>query len=209
MIETRHYFDRRAQAFDRVYARPSPLRRGPLRGRALAAEVVAGHEAPAVLDVGCGPGRVGEAVLAAGAASYVGIDLAPRMLQLARARLGGDPRVELLEGDFLGPELELPTETSFDVVLALGLFDYVAEPLRAAEWLRARCTSTLVASFTRWDWLKGPPRRLEYALHHLAVRDYDPAGVVELLSGAGFGRVEVAANGRRGFHVVAGSGGAG
>jgi SAM-dependent methyltransferase len=205
MIETRRYFDRRARAFDRVYARQSPLRRGPRRGRALAAEVVAGHEAPSVLDVGCGPGRVGEAVLAAGAASYVGVDISPRMLLLAHTRLGGDPRVELLEGNFL----ELESAVSFDVVIALGLFDYVREPPRAAEWLRAHCSSTLVASFTRWDWLKGPPRRLEYALHRLPVRDYDATEVVELLSGAGFGRVEVVGNGRRGFHVVAAAGGAG
>ena len=205
MIETRRYFDRRARAFDRVYARPTPLRRGPRHGRALAADVVAGHEAPSVLDVGCGPGRVGEAVLAAGAASYVGIDISPRMLSLARSRLGRDPRVELREGNFL--ELEL--EGSFDVVLALGLFEYVGEPPRVAEWLRARCSSALVASFTRWDWLKGPPRRLEYARHGLSLRDYEAADVVELLSDAGFGRIDVTETGRRGFHVVAAVGDAG
>lgn len=205
MTTTRRYFDRRARAFDRVYGRPHRLRRGPWRGRALAADVVAGHEEPAVLDVGCGPGRVGEAVLAAGAVSYVGIDISPMMLALARARLAGDTRVELLEGDFL----ELEPEGTFDVVLALGLFDYVRDPLRAAEWLRARCSSTLVASFTRWDWLKGPPRRLEYALHRLPVRDYDAAGAARLLSEAGFGSARFADNGRRGFHVVAAIGGAG
>ena len=205
MIETRRYFDRRAQAFDRVYARPRRLRRGPWQGRALAAEVVAGHEAPSVLDVGCGPGRVGEAVLAAGAASYVGIDLSPRMLALARGRLGDDHRVELLEGHFLELELDGP----FDVVLALGLFDYVSEPPLAAAWLRARCSTTLVASFTRWDWLKSPPRRLAYAVHRLPVRDYDVPGVVALLTTAGFGRVEVVQHGRRGFHVVAAIGGDG
>ncbi len=205
MIETRRYFDRRAQAFDRVYARPRRLRRGPWQGRALAAEVVAGHGAPSVLDVGCGPGRVGEAVLAAGAASYVGLDLSPRMLALARSRLGGDRRVELHEGHFLELELDGP----FDVVLALGLFDYVSEPPLAAAWLRSRCSATLVASFTRWDWLKGPPRRLTYALHRLPVRDYAVPGVVDLLTRAGFGRVEVVQDGRRGFHVVAAIGGDG
>jgi SAM-dependent methyltransferase len=144
-------------------------------------------------------------VLAAGAASYVGVDISPRMLGLADARLGGDSRVDLVEGDFL----ELEPERSFDVVLALGLFDYVNEPRRAAEWLRARCASTLVASFTRWDWLKGPPRRLEYALHRLPVHDYEPADAVRLLADAGFARVEAVSGGRRGFHVVATAGSVG
>lgn len=165
--------------------------------------VVAGYEAPAVLDVGCGPGRVGEAVLAAGAASYVGLDLSRQMLALARARLGDDRRVELLEGHFLN----LDVDDTFDVVLALGLFDYVREPPRAAEWLRARCSSRLVASFTRWNWVKGPPRRLAYALQRVPVRDYAVADAVDLLSRAGFGCVEVAQCGRRGFHVVAAVGG--
>jgi len=205
MIETRRYFDRRARAFDRVYARPRRLRLGPWQGRALAAEVVAGGEAPSVLDVGCGPGRVGEAVLASGAVSYVGVDVSPRMLALARSRLGGDRRVELLEGHFLELELAGP----FDIVLALGLFEYVSEPPLAAEWLRARCSSKLVASFTRWDWVKGPPRRLAYAVHRLPVRDYDTHDVVDLLTQAGFDRVEVVQDGRRGFHVVAAIGGAG
>ena len=199
MIETRRYFDRRAQAFDRVYTRPRRLRRGPWHGRELAATVVAGYETPSVLDVGCGPGRVGESVLAAGAGSYVGLDLSPRMLALARGRLGDDHRVELLEGDFLNLELD----GAFDVVLALGLFDYVREPSRASEWLRARCSSTLVASFTRWSWVKGPPRRLAYALQRVPLRDYAAADAVNLLMRAGFGRVEVAQYGRRGFHVVA------
>jgi SAM-dependent methyltransferase len=205
MIETRRYFDRRARAFDRVYARQRRLRRGPWHGRELAATVVAGHEAPAVLDVGCGPGRVAEAVLAAGAASYVGLDLSPRMLLLARARLGDDHRVELLEGHFLNVELD----GAFDVVLALGLFDYLQDPSSAAEWLRARCSSTLLASFTRWNWTKGPPRRLAYALHRVPLRDYAVPDAVDLLSRAGFGCVEVAQHGRRGFHVVAAVGGSG
>ena len=112
--------------------------------------MVAGHEGPSVLDVGCGPGRVGEAVLAAGAASYVGIDISPRMLVLARARLGGDTRVELLEGDFLGPGLELAADELRRRPRA--------RPLRlrggAAAGGRAAARALLgdaVAPFTRWD----------------------------------------------------------
>jgi ubiquinone/menaquinone biosynthesis C-methylase UbiE len=139
MTPTRRYFERRAEAFDRLYTRQSAgtrlLRVGPRRSRDLAVSVVARHEAPSVLDVGCGPGRVGEAVVEAGAASYVGVDFSPHMLRLAQARLAGLESVQLIESDFF--DLELPEK--FDVVLALGLFDYLDDPARAAAWMRAHC----------------------------------------------------------------------
>jgi len=73
---TLRYFEKRAEAFDRLYTRQSLgtrlLRRGPRRGRELAVSVVAQHSSPTVLDVGCGPGRVAEAVIEAGAAAYAG-----------------------------------------------------------------------------------------------------------------------------------------
>jgi SAM-dependent methyltransferase len=203
MTSTRRYFEKHARAFDRLYAGRGTvtyLRRGPQRGRELAVAVVARHPAPDVLDIGCGPGRVAEAVIDAGAVAYIGIDLSPHMLALARRRLDGYQAVELLEGDFL----ELAVSRTFDVVLALGLFDYLEEPVRAAAWMRARCTSTLVASFTRWDWVKGPARHARYELHHhCRVFDYTEEGAEELLTAAGFSSVEFPYCGRRGFLVAA------
>jgi SAM-dependent methyltransferase len=203
MTPTRSYFDRHAGAFDRLYARPGPagrwLRGGPERGRELAASVVARHESPQVLDIGCGPGRVAEAVLGAGAAGYVGIDLSSRMLALARERLDRFESIELLEGDFLALDLR----RTFDVVLALGLFEYLERPARAAAWMRARCSSTLVASFTRWDWVKGPLRHLRYELHRCPIADSSEMDAKALLAAAGFSSVEVAARGRGGFLVTA------
>jgi SAM-dependent methyltransferase len=159
---------------------------------------VAHHSAPAVLDVGCGPGRVAEAVIEAGAARYVGIDFSPRMLALARRRLERHEAVELIEGDFL--DAEVPG--TFDVVLALGLFDYLEDPPRAAAWLRARCSSALVASFPRWDRVKAPLRHLYYTLHGASIFEYTEAGVEELLRDAGFSSVEFPSSGPRGFLVV-------
>jgi SAM-dependent methyltransferase len=202
MTPTRRYFDKHARAFDRLYARRSIgayLRRAPQRGRELAVSVVARHRAPDVLDLGCGPGRVAEAVIEAGAASYVGVDFSPEMLALARRRLDGQETVELLEGDFL--DIDVPR--TFDVVLALGLFDYLAEPARAASWMRAHCGSTLVASFPRWDWVKAPLRHLHYAIHRCSIYEYTEAGASELLHGAGFSNVEFPSRGRRGFFVSA------
>jgi SAM-dependent methyltransferase len=151
-----------------------------------------------VLDVGCGTGRVAEAILEAGAARYVGIDFSARMLALARRRLEEHDVVELIEGDFL--DLDLPE--TFDVVLALGLFDYLEDPARAAAWLRAHCSSRLVASFPRRDRVKAPLRHLYYRLHGSPLFEYTEAGVEELLRDAGFSDVEFPSRGPRGFLVV-------
>src|SRR5579864_8246244 len=125
----RNRFRTKAQQFDDLYEDERPmvrlLRPGLFRRRQLAVETVSGHDNPRVLDVGCGSGRIGEFVLEAGAEQYVGVDFAEPMIELAQARLArfGD-RVQLLIDDFLS----VPLAGDFDVILALGLFDYLANP---------------------------------------------------------------------------------
>jgi ubiquinone/menaquinone biosynthesis C-methylase UbiE len=201
---TLRYFEKRAEAFDRLYTRQSLgtrlLRRGPRRGRELAVSVVAQHSSPTVLDVGCGPGRVAEAVIEAGAAAYAGVDFSPHMLALARERLERFDSVELLEGDFLKVDIS----RSFDVVLALGLFDYLEEPEPAAAWMRFRCSGTLVATFSRRDRIKTPIRRVHYELvHRCPIYFYTEADAEAMLIAAGFSSVEFVSRGRRGFFVTA------
>lgn len=199
----RRYFEQRALAFDRLYeprATTRLLRSGPSRGRDLAAAFVSRSPGASVLDVGCGPGRVAEAVMEVGAGTYVGVDFAPRMLELARARLERFDSVDLLEADFL----DLDLGRTFDVVLALGLFDYLAEPASAARWLRAHCSSILLASFARWDWVKGPIRHAHYELlHRCRIFDYREEPTVALFARAGFSRIDVYSRSRRGFVISA------
>src|SRR5438445_6609013 len=87
----RHRFRTKARQFDDLYEDERLLvrllRPGLFRRRALAVETVRGYRDPAVLDVGCGSGRIGEFVLDAGAARYVGIDFSEPMIEMARRRL--------------------------------------------------------------------------------------------------------------------------
>ena len=158
-----------------------------------------------MLDVGCGSGRIGEAILDAGASRYVGIDLSPAMLELAEERLRPfGSRVELVHGDFLA----LPLDGPFDVIVALGLFDYVAEPPGFARRMRELCSGEVVASFPRWNWLKGPIRKLRYeVVNNCPIFDYTARELLFVFGAAGFERVDVLQRGRGGFLLRASVGG--
>src|SRR5205085_9295891 len=161
----RSRFREKAHEFDDLYEDERPLvrllRPGLFRRRQLAADTVRQYGEPRVLDVGCGSGRIGEFALEAGASQYLGIDFAEEMIELARARLArfGD-RAEVRLGDFLEAELTGP----FEVILALGLFDYLPEPHRFSRLMFELCApgGCMVGSFPTWSPVKGPVRKVSY-----------------------------------------------
>lgn len=76
-----------------------------------------------VLELGCGSGRLAETLLAAGASGYVGWDLSPRAIAVARERLhasGLASRATL----FTGSALYLD-ETKADLCVSLGFLDWL------------------------------------------------------------------------------------
>jgi SAM-dependent methyltransferase len=189
----REHFRKKAFSFDHLYdeehALQRALRPGLFNRREFALEVAREHDAPRVLDVGGGSGRLGELFLDQGASRYVDVDLSDSMLGLARERLGrfGD-KVTLIQGDFL----ETPIPGSYDVVLAMGYFDYIenapAHVKRIGELLAPG--GSVVASFPRWTWTKGPIRKLRYeVINNCPIFDYTRDGLMQLF--AGYSSVEL------------------
>jgi SAM-dependent methyltransferase len=200
----REHFRRKAFSFDQLYDEEHALQRllrpGLFNRRELALEVAAEHDAPSVLDVGGGSGRIGELLLDHGASRYVDVDLSDTMLGLARDRLErfGD-KVELVQGDFLATPLEGP----FDVVLALGYFDYIEDAAAHVRRIAELCSGSAVASFPRWTWTKGPVRKLRYeVVNNCPIFDYDREQLRRLFDDAGFARITIR-QGRSGFLVRA------
>jgi SAM-dependent methyltransferase len=176
------------------------LRPGLFNRRELALEVARGYESPSVLDVGGGSGRIGEPILEQGAARYVDVDLSNTMLELARERLGpfGD-KVELVQGDFLTADLAGP----FEVVLALGYFDYIDNATAHVRRIGELCSGSAVASFPRWTWTKGPIRKLRYeVINNCPIFDYAAVELRQLFAEAGFAHVELR-EGKSGFLLSA------
>jgi SAM-dependent methyltransferase len=203
----RNRFREKAQQFDDLYEDERPLTRlfrpGLFRRRRLAADTVVAYGEPRVLDVGCGSGRIGEFVLEAGAAHYVGIDFSEPMVDMARARLERfGTRVELILGDFL----ETSLEGTFDVVLALGLFDYLPNPERFSRRMFELCApgATLVGSFPTWSLIKGPVRKVRYEwIGDCPIFNYSRRELELMLGASGYVDIEILSPGRSGYLALA------
>lgn len=108
-------YDGIADGFERQRALPGEVARS-VRGAVLAA---VGHvEAPRLLDLGAGSGRIGWSFVAAGD-DYVAVDLSARMLQVFAEKDIGGHRARLVQAD--GRVLPF-VDASFDAVLLVAVF---------------------------------------------------------------------------------------
>ena len=205
----REHFRRKAFSFDHLYdeehALQRTLRPGLFNRREFALEIVDEYDAPRVLDVGGGSARIGELALDHGASRYVDVDLSDSMLELARQRLDRfeDEKVTLIQGDFLSAAIP----GSYDVILALGYFDYIEDAPAHVRRMRELVApgGSVVASFPRWTWTKGPIRKLRYeVINNCPIFNYTERELRFLFGSAGFSRVLIK-QGRSGFLVRADS----
>jgi len=200
-------FEEHAHQFDDLYEDERwlvrTLRPGLFRRRRLAVESVKAYDAPRVLDVGCGSGRIGEFVLDAGAGHYVGVDFSEPMIEMSRARLNRfADRTDLIVEDFLTADLHGP----FEVILAVGLFDYLPEPHRFTRRMFELCApgGCVVGSFPAWSLLKGPVRKVRYEwIGDCPIFNYSRRELELMFGASGYDRVEIASPGRSGYLVRA------
>ena len=200
-------FEEHAHQFDDLYEDERwlvrTLRPGLFRRRRLAVESVKVYDAPRVLDVGCGSGRIGEFVLEAGAGHYVGVDFSEPMIEMSRARLNRfADRADLIVDDFLTADLHGP----FEVILAVGLFDYLPEPHRFTRRMFELCApgGCVVGSFPAWSLLKGPVRKVRYEwIGDCPIFNYSRRELELMFGASGFDRLEIHSPGHSGYLVRA------
>src|SRR5215210_3765742 len=115
---------------------------------------------------------------------------APRVLDLARQRLArfDEEKVTLIQGDFLRAAIP----GSYDVILGLGYFDYIENAPSHVQRMRELVApgGSVVASFPRWTWTKGPIRKLRYeVINNCPIFDYTRDGLMQLF--ADFSNIEI------------------
>jgi 2-polyprenyl-3-methyl-5-hydroxy-6-metoxy-1,4-benzoquinol methylase len=189
------HFDDEAERFDAIYEEAKPFHHRLMdRFRRVVVErlMLTRNLAPvrgqwSICDVGCGPGRYTIQLARDGATRAVGIDVAANMITLAQSeaqRAGVGDRCEFVLSGFLDAKLN----ERFDVVVAMGYFDYVENPADHLRKMASICDGRVIASFPkRWEW-RTPIRKLRFLLRRSFVRLYSMPEVHAAFQAAGIKR---------------------
>ena len=196
----RDYFTRAADAFDALYSerRQNPAMRfvnrvfrRDMRIRFLwTLEHIRATKASSVLDVGCGSGRYLEAYAELGVRRIVGIDLSETMLALAAERTASfadRADVALIRCDFT----EFEADERFDVVVAMGVFDYLSDPVAVLTKMRSFAKHSVVISFPSISVYRTPIRKIRYRFKRCPVHFYTRRRIESLGEVAGFARTRI------------------
>src|SRR5262249_22751108 len=142
-----------------------------------------------VLDIGCGSGVYSVELAKRGAKRVLGIDFSEPMLALARdsaAKLGVADRAEFIKDEFLAHPFG---DETFDVTIAMGVFDYLEEPAPFPARVPGLRRARLRAPSRRSSRARGTARRLRSGLTRRGdVFYYEPAEVSRLAEQAGLKR---------------------
>jgi SAM-dependent methyltransferase len=99
----------------------------------------------AVLDVGCGSGRLFRTLLDGGASPLVGVDGSAALLERAHERIRRDDllraaraeeRLVVLQGDARRPPAGIQTASGYELVILAGVVPHLEDPAQLAAMLR-------------------------------------------------------------------------
>jgi len=192
------YFERAADSFDRLYHEEGQTPLWRWINRRFRSDIVTRYlhtcdhvrqsKAQSVLDVGCGSGRYLSAFANLGVGRMVGIDLSQTMLDLAleQVRAAGHGNTDLVCANFD----DFATDECFDVVVAMGFFDYQSNPVHALGKMRTLARHSIIASFPSRHWFRTPLRQVRYRMKKCPVYFYDRASIAAMAEKAGYASTE-------------------
>lgn len=192
-------FERDAAAFDAIYDTNksefsgwfNKTFRKPIFERYnITFEVLNNLQNKTVLDVGCGSG-VYSAKLAMNGANVKGIDFSAPMLELAQKRATQHKVTDKCKFE-LNDFMKMDSSQQYDYSIAMGVFDYLPDPVPFLKKLKAVTRSKILISFPGHSLIREPLRKMRYLLtskgrvHFYAYKD-----IQALVDQVGFKHAEI------------------
>jgi SAM-dependent methyltransferase len=138
-----------------------------------------------ICDIGCGSGRF-VASLAKRGAHVTGVDFAPEMLKLG-AQLAEKEGVADRCKFVLSDVLDWKTNEKFDLVFAIGFWDYVKDPLPRLQVIRGLTNTTFLSAWPRAGTFRAAIRSVRLKAAGCPVYFFSRPQVEDYLQRAGFG----------------------
>lgn len=192
--QVREFFDDRVAAYDAFYDELSPFRRWFNRTFRKAVYLRRNHVITlakrygcrTLLDVGCGSGQNTVWFVHHGIEHALGLDVSAAMVEESislaeQAGVADHCRFEV--GDFMS----LDPGERFDMVCALGVFDYVEYPEPFLARMAELADRVIYGSFPGWTLVRSPLRKVRYALRRCPTHFYRRTEVNALFEAVGFG----------------------
>lgn len=190
----RRYFQNIAGSFDAFYSRKRPIffkaldlvfHQSMYRRFAITLKECGNFREKEALDIGCGSGRYSVAIAKQGVAKVTGIDFSNNMLKLAKDLVeenGLKERCEFIQADFL----EYDFSKKFHLCLAIGVFDYLKEPLPFLVKIHQLTLEKAIISFPKKWHIWTISRKIRLKILGCLVYFYTPKQIKNLLEKSGF-----------------------
>jgi len=186
------HFTAKARAFNGIYSENVPplfrilnrlFRWDMIARMELAFERLMKDEVQDILDVGCGTGRL-SLKLAREGKRILGVDFSPKMIEIANElrEKNGVENVRFICKDILSFTLG----KQVDAAVALGFFDYTADPAVYLYKFAALTRKLLIATFPRDKTLRAVLRKMRLGLLGCPVYFYNFFQIKKLLEETGF-----------------------
>jgi len=194
--KVKDYFEKTAKDFDDIYDNKGGVvqkainkffRRG-MRERFNLTLQMCGKGFKTVLDVGCGTGRFC-IPLAENGMLVTGIDYSEEMIKIAEEyfktyceKTKKDLKINYICGDFMD---NFHPENKFEISLAIGVFDYLKEPLPLLKKMKQITDKIIIASFPKKFTFQMPIRKIWLAFKKCPVYFYDKKQIDNLYLSSG------------------------
>ncbi len=143
-----------------------------------------------LLDVGCGPGTHDIILSSELGIKVVGIDVASRMIEFARAaakKCGVEHNCTYSVTDFM----EFTSGREFDMAISLGVIEYINNPVAFIKKLISHSNKCIIFSLpVKWHILT-PQRLIRYKIRNCPLRFYSKTDVIKLMINCDINKFEI------------------